>query len=66
MGKVKRAKGGKYKEQPDNVIYQDGEFYTKGTQPPPKPKVVEKKDDEKKDGETDAKETKTEEKKDEG
>ena len=67
MGKVKRAKGGKYKEQPDNVIYQDGEFYTKGTQPPPQPKVVEKKDDEKKDGEKAAEgETKTEEKKDEG
>ena len=67
MGKVKRAKGGKYKEQPSNVIYQDGEFYTKGTQPPPQPKVVEKKDDEKKDGETDAKKDgeKTEEKKEE-
>lgn len=55
MSKVKRAKGGTYKEQPKDVIYQDGEFYTKGTQPPPQPKIV-KKDDDKKDGDTDKKE----------
>ena len=58
MSQVKRAKGGTYKEQPDNVMYQDGEFYIKGTQPPPAPKVVEKdKDDEKKDSKDEKKDS---------
>ncbi len=56
MSQVKRAKGGTYREQPENVMYQDGEFYIKGTQPPPAPKVEKKdkdkdKDADKKDGE---------------
>ncbi len=60
MSQVKRARGGTYREQPDNVIYQDGEFYTRGTQPPPKPKVIEKKDDDKKDGDSESSDDKTE------
>ena len=45
MGKVKRAKGGKYKDRPSNVIIKNGEYYTKGTQPPDPPPEPKKKDD---------------------
>ena len=37
MSKVKRAKGGEYKSRPDDVIVKNGEYYTKGTQPPDPP-----------------------------
>ena len=59
MGQVKRAKGGSYKEQPNDVIYQDGEFYTRGTQPP----IIVKKDEDKdkdKDKSDDKKDDKSE------
>ena len=44
MGKVKRAKGGKYKSMPSNVTVKDGEFFTKGTEPPDPPPEEEKKE----------------------
>lgn len=57
MSKVKRAKGGTYREQPSDVIYQDGEFYTKGTQPPIVVKEEKKdKSDKDKDKDSDKKE----------
>jgi penicillin-binding protein 1A len=64
MGQVKRAKGGTYKSKPDNVILKNGEYFTKGTQPPdPPPKKEDKKDKDK--GKTDAKtDAKTDGKKD--
>lgn len=47
MSKVKRAKGGEYRDKPKNVVVKNGELYTKGTQPPdppPEPKKDEKAD----------------------
>ena len=32
MGQIPRASKGKYREQPDNVIYYYGDYYTKGTE----------------------------------
>ena len=50
MSKVKRAKGGEYKSRPDNVIVKNGEYYTKGTQPPdPPPEKKKEKEPEAKD-----------------
>ena len=49
MGQVKRAKGGEYRERPDNVIVKNGEYYTTGTQPPDPPPAPKKKSDDKKD-----------------
>lgn len=48
MGKVKRAKGGSYKSRPDNVSVKNGEYFTKGTEPPDPPPEEKKKDKDKK------------------
>lgn len=48
MGKVKRAKGGEYKSRPSNVMIKNGEYFTKGTEPPDPP-PEEKKEDKDKD-----------------
>lgn len=63
MKQVKRAKGGKYKSRPNNVILKNGEYYTNGTQPPDPPKKKEDdKNKDKKEGQADA--NKPEQKKD--
>ena len=49
MSNVKRAKGGEYKSRPSNVIIKNGEYFTKGTQPPDPPPVVKKDKDKDKD-----------------
>lgn len=49
MSNVKRAKGGEYKSRPDNVIVKNGEYYTKGTQPPDPPPEEKKDKDKDKD-----------------
>ncbi len=49
MSNVKRAKGGEYKSRPSNVIIKNGEYFTKGTQPPDPPPEVKKDKDKDKD-----------------
>ena len=48
MKNVKRAKGGEYRSMPSNVTVKNGEYFTKGTEPPDPP-PEEKKDDKDKD-----------------
>ncbi|MBE6018829.1 MAG: hypothetical protein E7230_00595 [Clostridiales bacterium] len=56
MGKVKRAKGGEYRSMPSNVTVKNGEYFTKGTEPPdPPPEEKEKKEG---DGKADHSDTK--------
>lgn len=52
MGQVKRAKGGEYKDKPDNITYRNGDYFTDGTEPPVivKKKKEEKKDEKKEEG----------------
>ena len=52
MGKVKRAKGGEYRSMPSDVTVKNGEYFTKGTEPPDPP-PEEKKDDKDKDKDKD-------------
>ncbi|MBQ6440210.1 MAG: transglycosylase domain-containing protein [Mogibacterium sp.] len=55
MSQVKRAHGGTYKSQPDNVIIKNGEYYTTGTQPPdPPPQEKKDKKDKDDDGKKDS------------
>jgi len=50
MSQVNIARGGTYRERPDNVIIKNGEYFTQGTQPPdPPPEKKEEKKDDKKD-----------------
>ena len=44
MGQVDRAKEGQYREMPDNIILRNGDYFTKGTEPPV---IVVKKDKDK-------------------
>ena len=50
MGNVDRALGGEYKSRPSNVMIKNGEYFTKGTEPPdPPPEEKEKDKDKDKD-----------------
>ena len=47
MGQIDAATEGEYREMPDDVMIRNGDYFTKGTEPPVV--VVKKKDDSKKD-----------------
>ena len=54
MSKVKRAKGGEYRSMPSDVTIKNGEYFTKGTEPPdPPPEEKEEDKDKKTDADKD-------------